>query len=233
VGWIVQVLTGDSNQPDAILAKNLINASGLSANLVLNSLARTEDERIPLYFARGSYASYRGPGVGDVNKLLYPVPPSGPKSKDAHGFQGLGTHLTLDLGGNIKFGPDVEWIEPPKGVDEKDEETIDFWQAHHRPTESEEKLAAIHESVTEYLPGIKKEGLSIDYAGIRPKIGGPTAGFQDFQFRFDRSDGNGNTGAPMVTLLGIESPGLTSALAIAEHVDDLLARSATTQAMLN
>lgn len=224
-GWVVQVVTGDSNatQGDAIFARNLINASGLSANLVLNSLARSKNDQVPLYFARGSYASYRGPGVGKVSTLIYPVPVMGGKKND-HGFHGLGTHLTLDMGGNVRFGPDVEWIEPRVGTEE-DETTIGFWQEYLRPEEDHKKLQAMHEAVTEFLPGVKLDGLSIDYAGIRPKTGQPTSGFQDFEFRINYANGTDSTSeGPMITLLGIESPGLTSALAIAEHVEVLLYR---------
>ncbi|KAH7100581.1 FAD dependent oxidoreductase [Auriculariales sp. MPI-PUGE-AT-0066] len=215
-GWVVQVVTGDSEQGDAILARNLINASGLSANLILNSLVKNKEERIPMFFARGSYATYRGPGVSQITKLIYPTPALGAKS-----FHGLGTHLTLDMGGNVRFGPDVEWIEPPAEVDEEDASTIGFWEKYHRPEENPEKLKAMHEAVTSFLPDVVLGNLSIDYAGIRSKTGGPTAPFQDFQFRIDRAD-RSERGAPMLTLLGIESPGLTSALAIAEHVESML-----------
>ncbi|KZW03839.1 FAD dependent oxidoreductase [Exidia glandulosa HHB12029] len=216
-GWVVQVDSGDS-----ILARNLINSSGLSANLVLNALLPAQ-ERIPMYFARGSYASYHGPGVAGVSKLLYPVPKA---RKDAqHAFHSLGTHLTLDLEGNIRFGPDLEWIEPPAsdGAEFSErEEDIDFWAGYHRPEDSQEKLKAIYDAVREYLPGISLDGLQIDYAGIRPKLGGPGSAFEDFAFRVDHSSGMKGVGAPMVTMLGIESPGLTSALSIAEHVEGML-----------
>lgn len=220
-GWVVHVVTGEDGPGDAILARTLINSSGLSANLILNSLASKVEERIPLYFARGSYASYRGPGVRGVTKLLYPVPKA--SKKDSHGFQSLGTHLTLDLEGNVRFGPDLEWIEPPgEGEFSERHEDIDFWAAYHKPEESREKLQAIHGAVREYLPDIALDGLSIDYAGIRPKLGGPGSGFQDFVFRTDYSSGQKGRGARMVTCLGIESPGLTSSLAIAEHVENML-----------
>ncbi|EJD53949.1 FAD dependent oxidoreductase [Auricularia subglabra TFB-10046 SS5] len=224
-GWVVQVDGGD-----AILARTLINASGLSANLILNSLARRPEDRIPLYFARGSYASYRGPGVKDVSMLIYPVPVA-KSAGDAHSFQGLGTHLTLDLAGNVRFGPDLEWLDIPAeqaaGEFSEREEDIDFWAAYHKPEESPDKLKAIHEAVCTYLPGISLDGLQIDYAGIRPKTAPPGAPFQDFRLRVDYSSGQKGYGAKMVTLLGIESPGLTSALAIAEHVDELVYPKAT------
>jgi len=208
-GWVVQTVT-DGAQGDALLAKTLINASGLSANLVLNSLL-PESSRIPMYFARGSYAAYSGRGTSSVSHLIYPCPETGP---DKHAFQSLGTHLTLDLQGRVRFGPDLEWISPPTGAPDFccDEENVDFWTQHLVPNES--RLEEMHRAVTRYLPGVAFEGLRADYVGVRPKL--VVSGFQDFVIRKDYADGRG--GGLMVSLLGIESPGLTSSLAIAEHV---------------
>jgi L-2-hydroxyglutarate oxidase LhgO len=119
-GWVVQVQTSapGSCSTDTLLARTLINSSGLSAHLILNSLLPLS-QRIPMYYARGSYASYRGPGASSVSHLIYPSPfPASPPSQtgatQAHAFQSLGTHLTLDLEGNIKFGPDLQWISPSR-----------------------------------------------------------------------------------------------------------------------
>ena len=106
----------------------------------------------------------------------------------------------------------------------------DFWTKHLVPDES--RLQLMHEAVTQYLPDITLDGLKPDYVGVRPKLVGPDGGFQDFVVRTDYPEtfsgkvGSGEPGtAPMVTLMGIESPGLTSSLAIAEMVvDDLLYR---------
>ncbi|ESK93747.1 nad dehydrogenase [Moniliophthora roreri MCA 2997] len=197
--FVVQLLT--EGQTDAILAKTLINTSGLSAPFILNSLL-PEDKRIPIWYARGSYASYRGPGVRGIKHLIYPCP----DTKAGVGFASLGTHLTLDLNGKIRFGPDLEWISPPS---ETEEENVDFWRHHLVP--SDERIPEMHRAVTSYLPDVTLEGMSPDYVGIRPKLVGPGEGFQDFVIRRD---------GRMVTLLGIESPGLTSSMAIAEHVVD-------------
>lgn len=233
-GWVVQTLTSEGEETDSILAKTLINASGLSSHQILNHLlplTTPPSPLIPIFYARGSYAAYRGPGVGSIQRLLYPVPDEG-KSRDRKGtiggHQGLGTHLTVDLDGNIRFGPDVEWIEPP-GVDSDnvtDPSAIDFWQKHLVATESQ--LPLMHESISSYLPNITLEGLSPDYVGIRPKLAGPGQGFRDFVIRVDKSGRfvrgkREDEGGRMVTLMGIESPGLTSSMALAEMVvDDVL-----------
>ncbi|CDO76244.1 hypothetical protein BN946_scf184470.g2 [Trametes cinnabarina] len=204
-GWIVQLVTGNAEEGDALLAKTVINCAGLSAPLIVNAIL-PESKRIPMYFARGSYASYRGRGVEHISRLMYPCPSVG---KDSHAFHSLGTHLTLDLQGKIRFGPDLDWLNPPE-----DHEDPDFWQKHLVPDDS--RLSLMYQAVKEYLPGVSQEGFQPDYCGIRPKLAGPEAGFQDFVFRRDKA--NGQSEGEMISLLGIESPGLTSCLAIAEYV---------------
>ncbi|KAH9943374.1 NAD dehydrogenase [Epithele typhae] len=206
-GWVVQLVTGDAEEGDALLARTIINCAGLSAPLVLNSIL-PEQERIPMFFARGSYGSYRGPGVKNVSHLIYPCPAVG---KDKHAFQSLGTHLTLDMQGKIKFGPDLDWLSPPEG-----DNNPDFWQKHLVADES--RIKPMLEAVRQYLPNITEDGLQPDYSGIRPKLAGPGSGFEDFVFRQDKATAHGE--GEMISLLGIESPGLTSGLAIAEHVVD-------------
>ncbi|KIJ70456.1 hypothetical protein HYDPIDRAFT_23559 [Hydnomerulius pinastri MD-312] len=209
-GWVVQTVTDGAQEGDALLAKTLINASGLSANLILNTLL-PESARIPMYFGRGSYAAYSGPGISNVSHLLYPCPETGPNK---HAFQSLGTHLTLDLQGKVRFGPDLEWISPPSNAldFDCDEENVDFWTKHLVPSDS--RLEEMYRAVTHYLPGVTFEGFRPDYVGIRPKL--VISGFQDFVVRKDYADGSDS--GLMVSLMGIESPGLTSSLAIAEHV---------------
>ncbi|KZP15152.1 pyridine nucleotide disulfide oxidoreductase-like protein [Athelia psychrophila] len=213
-GWVVQTSTAgdqDSDSGDAFLVRNLIVSAGLSGPFILNSLLPKE-KRISMYYARGTYASFNGHGVGNIKHLVYPSPNMGTK-KD--GFHSLGTHLTLDLEGKIRFGPDLEWISPPEN-----EDGVDFWQSHLAP--SEVRLKEMQEAIQDYLPSVKLDGLAPDYVGVRPKLVGPNGGFQDFVIRKDFS-GEGTRG-PMVNLLGIESPGLTSSLAIAEYlVEEVLA----------
>jgi len=168
-----------------------------------------------MFYAKGSYASYHGPGVSNVKRLIYPCPYSGP---NAHAFESLGTHLTLDLEGKVHFGPDIEWIDPPESEITGTEEDGDFWTKKLIPDDS--KLPEIHRAVMSYLPGVKLEGFQPDYVGIRPKLIPPGGGFQDFLFCKDYPsvDAERNHSNVMFSLLGIESPGLTSNLAIAEMV---------------
>ncbi|KAJ7591418.1 NAD dehydrogenase [Mycena floridula] len=211
-GWVVQLKAGGSEEGEAVLARTVINAAGLSSALILNAVVPPE-ERIPMYYARGSYAKYNGPGIAQISHLIYPCPPMNDNMK---AFQSLGTHLTLDLDGNVRFGPDIEWLTPPS---ETDEEHADFWSKHLVPDDS--KSAEIYRAVTRYLPFIKQDGLQPDYVGIRPKLESPSSGFQDFLFRQQFSDAGKRN--PIVHLCGIESPGLTSSLAIAEYVvEDIL-----------
>jgi 2-hydroxyglutarate dehydrogenase len=216
-GWIVQTATiakRCNDKADATLARVVINAAGLGATSVLNEVL-PPSRRIPMYFARGTYASYRGPGIDDIRHLVYPAdePHAG---KDAS-FMSLGTHLTLDLGGNVRFGPDIDWLSAPDNA-KRDE---DVWEPHL--SLDEERARSMYAAVLCYLPGVKPEGFHPDYAGIRPKLVPPGAPFQDFVVRTDYADEGGGRG-PMISLLGIESPGLTSNLALAEMVvEDMLA----------
>ena len=216
-GWVVQTITGVGEDGDSVLAKTLINASGLSSTLLLNAIL-PEEKRIHFYYAKGSYATYNGPGTEQVSHLIYPCPEIG---DSAHAFHSLGTHLTLDLQGKVRFGPDIEWISPPTHDDDLD---VDFWEDYLVPDKT--RMQAMHQAVTTYLPCVALEGLQPDYVGIRPKLVPPQAGFQDFVFRSDYSTqilGRAGQAGVMISLLGIESPGLTSSLAIAEYVvEDIL-----------
>jgi 2-hydroxyglutarate dehydrogenase len=145
----------------------------------------------------GNYFSYKGPGA-NVSRLIYPCP--------SPNLDSLGTHLTLDLDGNVKFGPDVE----PIGTHESSESNPDFWQDHLAPSAA--RLEAIAAAVQDYLPNIDPGGLQPDYAGVRPNIAPAGSGFSDFLIRHS-SDRRG-----LVELLGFNSPGLTSSLAVGEHV---------------
>lgn len=144
----------------------------------------------------------------------------------------LTAHLTLDLDANVRFGPDTEWISPPEndtGVGDRD-----FWATQLAPSGNDEWLDTMHAAITSYLPGVVRDGLAPAYSGIRPKLAGPDSKkFVDFQILWHSNrdlrkqsllqtappDANG----ALVNLLGIESPGLTSSLAIAEAISNVLA----------
>lgn len=180
-----------------ITAETVINSSGLYACTINNMILPPERHRTPFY-AKGSYFTY-SKSHPKPSTLIYPAPVPG------HG--GLGTHLTLDMGGQVRFGPDVEWVESPKDL---------------APNDDSQRFQAALEEIKSYLPGIDADAISLGYAGIRPKLGktsalaGKGSTFQDFYIAKEEDfDG-------FVNLLGIESPGLTSSLAIGEEVYKLL-----------
>jgi L-2-hydroxyglutarate oxidase LhgO len=184
----------DSAEETCVIAGTLINSAGLHAVPLSNSIL-PKDRHITPYYAKGSYYSYSA-SKPRTKTLIYPAPKVG--------HAGLGTHLTLDMGNRIRFGPDVEWVDSP----------TDY-------SVSDKHLAAALDDICEYLPGIDRDSVALDYAGIRPKLDKASAvasgkGFKDFYIK--KEDGFHG----FVNLLGIESPGLTSSLAIAELVEKLL-----------
>lgn len=171
-------------------AKTVVNAAGLAAPQLAARFAGLSAMHIPAaHYAKGSYFSLAG--KAPFCQLIYPVPQAA----------GLGVHLTLDLGGQAKFGPDVQWVDSP------DDLLVD-------PIRGD----AFYAEVRKYWPGLPDGALSPAYAGIRPKIHGPETPASDFAIH-----GPTVHGIPgLVNLFGIESPGLTSALAIGEHVAALV-----------
>ena len=167
----------------------LVNSAGLYAPALARHIAGIPPATIPRdYFCRGVYFTLSG--RAPFRRLVYPVPE----------HAGLGVHLTLDMGGQAKFGPDTEWID---GVDY----TVD-------PRRGDKFYGAIRT----YWPGLEDGALQPGYAGIRPKISGPTEPAADFVVQ--GPDAHGIPG--LINLYGIESPGLTSSLALADHVASLL-----------
>ncbi|MFN9031817.1 MAG: NAD(P)/FAD-dependent oxidoreductase [Betaproteobacteria bacterium] len=169
--------------------QRLVIASGLNAPVLARAVEGLPPERIPVQrYARGNYFALAG--RAPFTRLVYPVP-----EKD-----GLGVHLTLDLAGQARFGPDVEWIDAPSyGVNPA-------------------RLQAFYGEVRKYWPRLPDGALRPDYAGVRPKIYAPHDPAADF-----RLDGPAVHGVPnLVCLFGIESPGLTAALAIGESVAAML-----------
>ncbi|KAF2450355.1 FAD dependent oxidoreductase [Karstenula rhodostoma CBS 690.94] len=194
-GWEVTTKTPDGEE-STITAETLVNSAGLAAIPISNMILPPDRHRKPFY-AKGTYYSY-AVSRPKPSTLVYPAPVPG------HG--GLGTHLTLDMAGRIRFGPDVEWTDDPSDY-----------------TPNRANLRAALDDIQSYLPGIDREAIDLDYVGIRPKLGKASAtsggkGFVDFWIA--KEDGFEG----FVNLLGIESPGLTSCLAIAEKVEALLYR---------
>ena len=194
-GWRIQTRS-PSSEMTLITADTFINSAGLAAVLLSNTIL-PRSRHVKPYYAKGSYYSYSAP-TPRPKTLVYSAPTTG--------AAGLGTHLTIDLTGAIRFGPDVEWVDDPNDL-----------------SVNESRLPAALEEIEAYLPNIQREKVGLDYSGIRPKLGKGGAvwkdngeGFLDFVIRKEE----GYEG--FINLLGIESPGLTSSLAIAERVDELL-----------
>jgi len=171
-------------------ARTVVNAAGLQAPALAARFAGLGAAHVPqAYYAKGSYFTLSG--KAPFSRLIYPVPEAA----------GLGVHLTLDLGGQAKFGPDVQWVDSP------DDLLVD-------PARGD----AFYAEVRKYWPALRDGALAPGYAGIRPKIHGAGVPAADFVIQ-----GPAVHGVPgLVNLFGIESPGLTSALAIAEHVAGLV-----------
>jgi L-2-hydroxyglutarate oxidase LhgO len=189
-GW--QLAVHSDGDDISLEARIVINAAGLWAQDVARRIEGLTDMS-PLYLAKGSYAalSIRSP----FTHLVYPVPEPG----------GLGVHVTLDMGGRARFGPDVEWLAS------NDPAAIDYTVAPHIADVFAPRIAR-------WWPGVSADMLSPDYAGVRPKLSAQVEPNADF-----RIDGPAAHGLPgLVNLFGIESPGLTASLAIAEHVEGLL-----------
>jgi L-2-hydroxyglutarate oxidase LhgO len=186
-----ELVTG-GDDPATIGCRYLVNAAGLYAPALARAIDGLPPETIPpAYFCRGVYFTLSG--KTPFRHLVYPVPPPG----------GLGVHITLDLGGQARFGPDVEWIS-----------SIDY---RVDPT----RAAAFYAVVRRYWPGLRDGALQPGYAGIRPKISGPGEPAADFVVQ-----GPGKHGVPgLINLYGIESPGLTASLALADEVARELAAS--------
>ena len=168
-----------------LLAQRVINCAGLDAAAVARSIDGMPAVQVPtIHLAKGSYfsCSHRAP----FSRLIYPVP---------HAYA-LGVHLTLDLGGRARFGPDMEWVE-----------SIDYDVDPLR-------AASFYSAIRRYWPGLPDKSLAPDYSGIRPKLQGPNEAARDFWFQVPEEHGVPG----LVNLYGMESPGLTACLAIGAYV---------------
>ena len=189
-GGCIEIDAGGAT-PMSLECRLLVNAAGLGATSVARSIDGMPVEMIPpAYLAKGNYfsCSARSP----FSHLIYPVPEPG----------GLGVHLTLDMAGQARFGPDVEWVD-----------SIDYAVD---PARAERFYPAIRS----YWPALPDGALMPSYSGMRPKIVPPAVAVQDFLIQGPndhRIDG-------LINLFGIESPGLTSSLAIADYVGELVSR---------
>ena len=169
-----------------LMAQTVVNAAGLTAPWLAAKFQGLGAQHVPnAYFAKGNYFTLSG--KSPFSRLIYPVPEAA----------GLGVHLTLDLGGQAKFGPDVQWVDSPDDL---------VVSAAHEQT--------FYDEVRKYWPALPDGALLPGYAGIRPKISGPREVAADFLIQGPAMHGIKG----LVNLFGIESPGLTSCLAIGEAV---------------
>ncbi|TKB46804.1 NAD(P)/FAD-dependent oxidoreductase [Ferrimonas sediminicola] len=180
-----------STSQGELRCRRLVLAGGLSTPQLLRRVRGLSPAKVPRqHLAKGNY--YKLGGRSPFSRLIYPLPEAG----------GLGVHLTLDLSGNARFGPDVQWCDAPQfevtqGLEER-----------------------FKEAVASYWPGVAWRTLTPDYAGVRPKLSGPGEPGVDFALL-----GPADLGiAGLVALAGIESPGLTASLALADLVAERLNR---------
>jgi L-2-hydroxyglutarate oxidase LhgO len=177
-------------EPMSLRCRLLVNSAGLHAPALAGNIVGMPAERVPKsYYAKGNYFTLQG--RSPFTRLIYPVPVPG----------GLGVHLTIDLGGQARFGPDVEWVD-----------TLDYTVDPHRSD-------SFYAAVRKYWPALKDGALQPGYAGIRPKIVPKGAPGQDFVVQGPQTHGMSG----LINLFGIESPGLTASMAIAEHVLEVAA----------
>lgn len=188
-GLRLEIRTEDGVESE-LLVNTLVNCGGLWAPRIARRIKGLAEDDIPqAYFAKGNYYSLAG--KAPFSHLIYPVPEPG----------GLGVHLTLDLGGQARFGPDVEWLdeslaEPDYSVDPN-------------------RADAFYREIRAYWPSLPDAALQPAYSGVRPKISGPGAPAADFLFASHDCPN-------YLGLYGIESPGLTASLAIGQHVVETL-----------
>jgi L-2-hydroxyglutarate oxidase LhgO len=183
-----QVRFGGSD-PGVIAFDAVVNAAGLGAQGLARRIDGYPAEKVPrLVLGKGNYFGFAGKPA--FSRLIYPTPIDG----------GLGVHVTLDLAGRMRFGPDVEWI------------------AEENYTVDPRRADSFYARIRTYFPGLPEGSLVPDYAGIRPKLRGPGEGQADFMIA-----GPADHGMPrLVNLFGIESPGLTSSLSLGQAVVDYL-----------
>jgi L-2-hydroxyglutarate oxidase LhgO len=179
----------DDRGDQLVNCRLLINAAGLHATELAQRFHGLSADSVPqTRYARGNYFSLQGPAP--THRPVYPVPDE----------DGLGVHLTVDLGGQARFGPDVEWVD-----------NVDF-------AVNTDREQAFYEAVRRYYPNLPDGRLHPDYAGVRPKLFQEDRPYRDFMIQTSADHGIDG----LINLFGIESPGLTACLALAHHVSNRL-----------
>jgi L-2-hydroxyglutarate oxidase LhgO len=185
--WLVQF---GGREAGTVPFDAVVNSAGLGAQALARRIEGYPAAKVPrLVLAKGNYFGFAGKPV--FSRLIYPTPVDG----------GLGVHVTLDLAGRVRFGPDVEWID------------------HESYTVDPHRADSFYDRIRAYWPGVPADSLVPDYCGIRPKLTGPGEPAADFMIAGEETHGMPR----LMNLFGIESPGLTSSLSLAEEVVDRLA----------
>ncbi|MFC2104819.1 NAD(P)/FAD-dependent oxidoreductase [Bacteroidota bacterium] len=173
--------------------QKLINSAGLESDKISEMLG-ISDETLKVNFCKGNYFKVNPPKNKLINRLVYPVPNPN--------MEGIGIHVTIDMAGGVKLGPDVEWM--PENI-------YDY-------SVNKNQQNAFFESAKKFLPFLKNDDLVPEMAGIRPKVQKPGDPIRDFYIQEESKKGFPG----FVNLIGIESPGLTSSLAIANYVERMI-----------
>ena len=182
---VLELIVHSGDSSSRLAAATVVNCAGLGSDKLARSIVGIKSDTLPVYsYAKGNYFTYAG--KSPFTSLIYPVPNE----------YGLGVHVTHDMAGNLRFGPDVEW------VDEIDYEV------------DPKRCESFYEAIRSYWPDLPDDSLLPAYAGIRPKINGKGLAAADFVIQ--GKSGHGIDG--LINLFGIESPGLTSSLALADYV---------------
>ena len=191
-GYKVSLLDSD-NKDYAFTTKIIINSAGLTSDKIAEMVG-IEDDNLKILFCKGEYFRLNPPRNKLINRLVYPVP--------HHNMEGIGIHVTIDMGGGVKLGPDVRYLES---------NIYDY-----KVTAS--KQEAFYKSAKKFLPFLEFDDLSPEMAGIRPKIQKPGEPLRDFYIAEESVRGCKG----FINLIGMESPGLTSSIAIAKYVKGLI-----------
>jgi len=194
-GYKIMLLDADK-QNYSFTTKIIINSAGLTSDKISEMVGIT-DEDLKIMFCKGEYFRINPPKNRLIKRLIYPVP--------HHNMEGIGIHVTIDMGGGVKLGPDVKYLES------------NIYDYKLTPSKQE----AFYLSAKKFLPFLEFDDLAPEMAGIRPKIQKPGEPLRDF-YIIEES----RRGFPgFINLIGMESPGLTSSIAIAKYVEKLIDRS--------
>lgn len=192
-GW--EVFFRNAGERVSLTCRRCVNAAGLEAQNVMRMAGLSPEEAdLRLYPCKGRYFSVRGSARKRIRRLVYPAPEAN--------LEGLGIHTVVDMGGGVKLGPDVEYLEQA---------------AEYDYSVNGDLGDAFFAKAKRYLPFLERGDIHPDMAGVRPKLAGPGRPARDFHIADEVSRGLPG----FINLAGIESPGLTSCLAIARYVEGL------------